>query len=95
MVKLNQSKILILTITFAVAIAIIFTIHPFFNISTAQQPIVKDPKLKVEVFAHGLNSNKYGIFGQKPYSGFRKGNRCSTSYLKRSITGLAGIESGC
>ena len=56
MVKLNQSKILILTITFAVAIAIIFTIHPFFNISTAQQPIVKDPKLKVEVFAHGLNS---------------------------------------
>jgi aldose sugar dehydrogenase len=56
MVKLNKSKILILTIIFAVAIAIIFTIHPFFNISTAQQPIVKDPKLKVEVFAHGLNS---------------------------------------
>jgi aldose sugar dehydrogenase len=55
MVKLNQNKILIL-ITLALAITIVFAIHPFFNVSVAQQPIVKDPNLKVEVFAHGLNS---------------------------------------
>jgi glucose/arabinose dehydrogenase len=55
MVKLNQSKILIL-ITLALAITIIFAIHPLFNVSIAQQPIVKDPNLKVEVFAHELKS---------------------------------------
>ena len=46
MVKLNHNKILIL-ITLALAIIIVFAIHPFFNVSIAQQPIVKDPNLKL------------------------------------------------
>ena len=55
MAKLNQIKVLML-ITLALAITIIFAIHPFFNVSLAQRPIVKDPNLKVEIFAQGLNS---------------------------------------
>jgi aldose sugar dehydrogenase len=55
MAKLNQIKVITI-ITLAFAITTIFAIHSFFNISLAQRPMVKDPNLKVEVFAQGLNS---------------------------------------
>jgi glucose/arabinose dehydrogenase len=55
MAKLNQIKVITIIIL-AFAITTIFAIHSFFSISLAQRPMVKDPNLKVEVFAQGLNS---------------------------------------